>query len=133
MRRPEQSLQRSLVQLMELSLPRGWIIHHSANRPRSKVAGAIEKSMGAKAGYPDIVVHGQNELGHPRTYFLEVKAPKGRLSERQHAVLDGLTDLGFPTAVVRSPEDVQALARKWQWPWRAIAFTAILSLAVGGP
>lgn len=129
MRRDEQSLQRSLVQLMRASLPAGWRVVALRNNPRSAVSGGIEKSMGAVAGVPDVAVFGRDGDERPATYLIEVKTAKGRLSPAQQAFHDDLADLGHPIAVARSPEDVQALAKEWRWPWQAAAFAAVLSLA----
>ena len=102
----EDALQRQIVQYLAIVLPRGWMVQHTANKPRSAIQGAREKAMGAVAGWPDITVIGRDFVG-----FLEVKAPKGVLSAKQREVHETLRALGHRVAVVRSCEDVsQALA-----------------------
>lgn len=116
MKRPEQAIQRTIVQGLRAALPHGWLVAAVANKPRSRIAGAIEKSMGTLKGFPDLLV-----IGPGRTFYIEVKAEKGRLSPDQSHVRDRLLDLQQPHAVVRSWEDVCQLARDWEWPWRAAA------------
>ena len=116
--RHEDPIHIAIIDYLKATLPHGWVIQHTPNKPRSKIAGAQEKRMGALAGWPDIAVYGRNSNNGitPVAYFLEVKAPKGRVSEAQHIVHDKLNDLGFPITVVRSIDDVRACARVWGWP-----------------
>jgi hypothetical protein len=121
----ESAIQKSIVQGLRILLPHGWLVQSTANKPRSKVAGAIEKGMGAIAGWPDIAVYG--DMGGddedfrailPTVWFLEVKTAKGRLSPAQVEVHDRLKDLGYEVGVARSLDDALALGRAWRWPLR---------------
>ena len=116
--RHEDPIHIAIIDYLKATLPHGWVIQHTPNKPRSKIAGAQEKRMGALAGWPDIAVYGKDPIytPYPATFFLEVKAPKGRVSDNQHIVHDRLMDLGFPVAVVRSVDDVRACAKTWGWP-----------------
>lgn len=124
--RHEDQIQRAIVQALSLALPYGWIVMAVPNKPRSKVAGAIEKSMGAKKGWPDLQIMGRL-IGEdpadaaPFAGFLEVKTPAGRVRPEQRAVHDALMDCGFPVAVVRSVEDALAVARKWGLPIKKVS------------
>jgi hypothetical protein len=126
----ESAIQRAIVQGLRLLLPHGWLIQSTANKPRSKVAGAIEKGMGAIAGWPDLAVYGPacapRELSPP-TWFIEVKAGKGRLSEAQREVHDRLKDLGYGVGIARSLDDALALGTLWGWPLRLAADKGRLS------
>jgi hypothetical protein len=126
----EAQIQKAIVQGLRQLLPWGWLIQSTANKPRSKVAGAIEKSMGAIAGWPDLAVYGPacapRELSPP-TWFIEVKAGKGRLSEAQREVHDRLKDLGYGVGVARSLDDALALGLAWRWPLRLSADKGRLS------
>lgn len=120
MRQLEAPIHKSIVQYLRATLPHGWVVQSTPNKPRSKIAGAQEKRMGAVKGWPDIAIYGNaeeaGELVRTVTYFLEVKAPKGRVADAQHEIHDRLQDLGFPVGVVRSVDDVRALVREWRLP-----------------
>jgi hypothetical protein len=104
---PEQQIQKAIVRFLEEGLPKDWIVVHTANKPRSRIAGAIEKSMGAKAGMPDLVIYGSMPTAYPYTTFFEVKSDKGRLSPEQAAMHAKLIKQGFLVFVVRSLEDAK--------------------------
>jgi hypothetical protein len=126
----EAQIQCAIVAGLRTLLPFGWLVVHTANKPRSAVAGALEKKMGAIAGMPDLAVYGPacapRELSPP-TWFIEVKARKGRLSEAQREVHDRLKDLGYGVGVARSLDDALALGRAWRWPLRLAADKGRLS------
>jgi hypothetical protein len=111
----EGPIHRSVTRYLRTTLPSGWLISHVANKPRSAQQGAREKAMGAMAGWPDIQIHGPGPDG-PSAWFMEIKAPGGRLSDAQHDVIDALLDCGFPVEVVRSVEDARAAVAKWRLP-----------------
>ena len=68
-------------QFLDRALPQNAHYHHIPNSPRNKVAGAKLKRMGMKAGIPDFIIHYRAE-----TLYVELKAPKGRLSPAQKAM-----------------------------------------------
>lgn len=118
MSREEQGIQITIVQGLRAALPSGWRVVHVANKPRSKVAGATEKRMGAVAGWPDLMVLGRLD-DQPFTGFIEVKSAKGKLSKEQRSVRDDLKDLGFPYLIARSWQDVITVAEiLWKLPVR---------------
>jgi hypothetical protein len=112
----ESAIQRAIVTGLRQLLPHGWIVQSTANKPRSAVAGAIEKSMGAIKGWPDLAVYGPRWDGVPWCWFFEVKAAKGRTSEAQLQVHDRLIDLGFKVGVVRNLKDACSYGETWGWP-----------------
>lgn len=114
----EDDIQRAIVKYLRHVLPPGFIVQSTANKPRSAVAGAREKSMGAVAGWPDLAVYGQAEDEKPTAWFIEVKAPAGRLSDVQHEVHDRLKLAGFKIAIARSVDDVRDLVQAWGLPSR---------------
>ena len=129
MTRPEEQIQRAIVRALRIALPHGFIVMAVPNKPRSKVSGAIEKSMGAMAGWPDLQVMGciigeDPADARPFTGFMEVKAPKGRVQPVQREMHDKLADCGFPVAVVRSVEDALATAQAWGLPIKTMRVSA---------
>ena len=93
----------SIVEYLRLVLP-GALIWHTPNGGKRGAREAAElKRMGVKAGVPDIAI-----VIDGRLYFLEVKTPKGVLSEPQEQFCVALDCHGIPWAVVRSVEDARA-------------------------
>ncbi len=102
---PEADLQRAVVHALRFALPRGTVIHHSANEvaePGSRGAKrqAILVGMGVHPGFADLMV-----ISSGRVLFLELKSPKGRLRVEQEAFRDAVLAQGFGWALVRSLDD----------------------------
>jgi hypothetical protein len=118
-RYPEQQIHIAIVRGLRYGLPKDWIVTHFANGgKRTEDEARLFKAMGVLAGLPDIIVLGQT-LGKPAVWFLEVKAPKGRLEPVQADMCAALGMLGFRFAVVRSVDDALSQGREWGWPLRA--------------
>lgn len=109
---PEADIQRAIVRDLRLVLPRGSILHHSANEERGGDAKArrrqgILRGMGVHPGFSDLIL-----LQDGRVMFLEVKSKTGTLSPEQRGFRDAVVAQGFAWAVVRSSgEAIDALAR----------------------
>lgn len=121
MARPELAVQVKIIRWMREAIP-GAIIHHSVNEHSKRgKAGMLQavrnKHAGMLGGFPDLIVLPAAEIG---PFFLEVKAPKGRVSDAQKHVHHMLTDNGYPVAVVRSVEDVQAFLEASAIPFKDI-------------
>lgn len=104
-RHPEADAQRAILHALRVILPRGSIVHHSANEVTSgsrsgKSRQAILQGMGVHRGFSDLIV-----LSGGRVLFLEVKSQTGRLSPAQEAFRDAVRDQGFAWALVRSVDD----------------------------
>lgn len=129
MNRPEEKLQRQLVEYLRTALPKPWIVFHIPNGGgRSKAEAGILKAMGVLAGMPDLLVIGPVGTlsaaygGHGNAIAIELKAPPRRLkrggvskaqpsvSDAQRAVIAQLGACGVPTLIVRDlDEAVRAL------------------------
>ena len=104
-RTPEADLQRAVVTALRFALPKGAIVHHSANEiteagPRGARKQAILVGMGVHPGFADLMV-----LCAGRVLFLELKSLKGRLSPAQQAFRDAVQAQGFGWTLVRSLDD----------------------------
>jgi hypothetical protein len=102
---PEADLQRAIVQALRTVLPKGSIVHHSANEVaggdrRSRLRQAMLVGMGVHPGFADLIV-----LSGGRVLFLEVKSPTGRLRPEQRAFREEVQAQGFGWALVRSLDD----------------------------
>lgn len=67
----------------------------------------IHQSLGSEKGIPDLVA-----IREGRHVWVEIKAPKGRVSEAQAGWLQDLEDHGGSYIVARSVEDVEHLGRR---------------------
>lgn len=118
----EGPIHRSILRYLRQTLPHGWIVQHTANKPRSAMQGGREKALGAIAGWPDLAIYGQID-GQPRTWFLEVKPPRAAVPGHQRDLHTSLMDIGFPVRVARSIDD----AKRAVWDWGLPSLDASLS------
>jgi len=84
-------------------LPYVW--YHVANEwagQNRPVYGSKQTTMGKIAGIPDYAFHGKYT-----SFLIEVKTPKGKLSETQEIVKQWCDDKGVPHYVCRSLKDVK--------------------------
>jgi hypothetical protein len=73
--RPEQAIQRAVFEYLAARQAHGVFAFHPANAGRrSRVEAAIMKSLGVRAGVPDIIA-----VRDGRAYGSELKAPGERL------------------------------------------------------
>jgi hypothetical protein len=102
---PEADLQRVVVSTLRQVLPKGFVVHHSANEVRrggedGRVAQGIAQGMGVHPGFSDLLV-----LGSGRCLFLELKSKTGRLSDAQVEFREFVVREGHAWALVRSLDD----------------------------
>lgn len=117
---PEAEIQRAVVQYLRWALPPGSVVHHSAHEQRGSGAAAqrrqaIAQGMGVCAGFPDLIV-----LAGCKVLFLEVKAPRGRLSNAQTAMRALIQAQGHDHAVITSVEGAQAALEAAGMPCREV-------------
>ena len=105
----EAVIQRAIIARLKLS---GIVCHHSPNAAkRSVISGRRIKADGMITGWPDLTVVGPEGL----VAFLEVKAPKGRLSAAQMEIGGILQLMGQCWAIVRSQDEAVAVLQQWGW------------------
>jgi len=99
--RPEQKFQQQVAQFLSVALPEKCFWSAIGHGGGGKVRGAILKSMGLKAGIPDIIII-------YRGYFfgIELKAGKGVLSQAQKDTHQEITKAGGVVAPCKSLGDV---------------------------
>jgi hypothetical protein len=102
-KRTEDQIQAAIVNWLRTVLP-GAIVLHVHNTPRNAIDGARLRNMGMVAGAPDLLVC----LPRGEGLFIEVKAPKGRVSEEQTAFSIACQGISWPWFVARSIDDVQS-------------------------
>jgi hypothetical protein len=118
---PEADLQRAVVSALRVVLPKGAIVHHSANEiaqagPRGAKRQAILTGMGVHPGFADLVV-----LCEGRLLFLELKSHKGQLTPAQRAFRDAVQAQGFGWALVRSLDDALGALADYGFTTRVVS------------
>lgn len=106
----EGPIHRSVIQQLHRRLP-GAVIHHSAAEipitgPMIARAIAKAKKNGMQVGFPDLVVFWRGEVA-----LIEVKAPKGRLSDAQAALHSEMEAQGFRVHVITDPDATEEIAQ----------------------
>jgi hypothetical protein len=106
MQRPEQELQKSVVAYLNYALPPAILFFHIPNQMGNRGAreGAILKSMGVRAGMPDLGFI----LPTGMVAWCELKAGKGSLTPAQRTFRDLMRARGVPFAECRSIQEVAA-------------------------
>lgn len=108
---------------------------YGGSKAQREKMGAMLKRLGQRSGVPDlalmvpqrfriklVVLYGP-EAGKPvdpplqfNGLFLELKAPKGIVSDEQKAILAALEQQGYATAVCRTLEDAQGVISDYLKP-----------------
>lgn len=85
---------------------KGLFAFHPANGGyRTPVEAAILKSMGVRAGVPDIIIHFKGG----KSIFIELKSGKGRLSDHQKTVHEILKGFGYRVEVISADTPMDAV------------------------
>ena len=113
MQRPEQILHRQIAVFLDVALAGNATWTTIPLGGGGKLRGSILKGLGAKQGFPDVMV-----LDAGRAIFLELKAPKGRVSPAQEACHRALRRAGAPVYIIRSLEEAIAALRQAGVPLR---------------
>lgn len=117
--RHEAKLQKAMVEWLRVVLLPGSIVHASLNEDASPTQRMINASMGARAGFSDLlVVSGGQHL------YLEVKTKTGRQSDAQIEFQRDVQGQGLPYYVVRSIDDVLAALQRHQIRTRIVGGAA---------
>ena len=118
-RHPEQALQQHVARFLTVALTGDAYFSALPLGGGGRLRGAILKGMGTAKGLPDIIV-----LNEGRAIFLELKAPKGRVTEAQHECHAALKRAGCPVYVCRSIDDVERALRDSGVPLRIVGEAA---------
>ena len=106
---PEEQLQRTIVEWLRWTKPNCvWFFVNNGAR-LSKAQAGIAKAMGVLPGVADLVF----VLSGGRVGFIELKAPKGLLTDKQIQFGLDVVALGAFYQTARSIEEVQGTLRTW--------------------
>lgn len=109
MKRPEQAIQKAVVAHLHARAESHVYFFHPANGgKRSVIEGAIFKSLGVRAGTPDLII-----LRAGKMYCLELKAPGGRLSPSQRIAIERLEHCGAAVATASSIDEALITLECW--------------------
>ncbi len=115
-RAPEQALQRQIAQFLDAALGGSAWYSTIPLGGGGRVRGAVLRAAGTKAGIPDMLV-----VDAGRVIWLELKAPKGRLSVDQIVCHQELRHARCAVYVVRSLDEAIASLRMAGVPLRVAA------------
>ena len=108
--RHEDNLQKAAVQLFKFCLPEHIIWFHCPNgEKRSKRTAAKLKAMGVFAGVADLII----VMPGGRVGFIELKAPKGVLSQFQKVFGGKCHALDAPYVICRSLDEIKDALESW--------------------
>jgi hypothetical protein len=103
---PEAAIQRAIIDRLRLH---GVLCVAVPNEgKRTATTGRRMKGAGMRPGFPDLICMQAGQAA-----FLEVKAPKGRVSEAQDTMHAELERQGMRVAVVRSQDEAVTALRGW--------------------
>jgi hypothetical protein len=109
MNRPEEQLQRAVVQLLGIYEARGLLAycHVPSGGYRTPAEAGIFHAMGVRRGVPDLLLW----TPHGQSFGVELKAGRGTLSDAQVLWHSTLASLGHRVYVCWSVDEVEAVLR----------------------
>jgi len=108
--RPEDEIQRAVFKHLAVrGAPDVFAFHPANGGWRSPIEAAILKGLGVRAGVPDVIA-----IKAGRVYAIELKAPRGRMTEAQHVVHAALRAAGTAVAVVHGLDAAIDQLEQWK-------------------
>ena len=109
-RRPEDEAQKAVVDYLDAVLVPSYRVFAIPNASRRTASGKPTNAVpGLRPGVPDLAVTGMG-----RVYFIEMKSPKGELSEAQEEWANWCCTRGStPWCLARSVADVKEALTHW--------------------
>ena len=119
---PEAKIQIQICKYLRAVMPGGMVQQARNEHGKAGMAGMMNavrnKAMGSVTGFPDLVVF----PGNGAAFMLEVKAPKGRVSDSQKECHTRLAEIGYQVAIVRSVDDVRDFLNANSIPHKEVAY-----------
>lgn len=111
MKRPEDNLQASCVQWFKLQYPLCllWATPNAAKRSIREYVAL--KRTGLVAGVPDLFIAEAN--GHYHGLFVEMKAGRGEVTEKQQEMIDALRVRGYAVHVCKSLDEFVGVVNQY--------------------
>ena len=109
-KQPEADLQRAVWTLLKrASKPDVFYFHVPNGGYRSPLEAAIMKGLGVVAGVPDMII-----IYDGKTYGLELKSKRGRVTGHQSDVMRQMERAGAHCAVAHSIDDAITTLQSWR-------------------
>ena len=105
----EDVIHAGIITYLRMEMPDCLVLHPANGGGRDKREAAKLKWLGVLPGIPDIIILRPGG----RFCLMEVKGPKGILSEAQNAVRYHCERYEMPWALVRSVDDARAALASW--------------------
>ncbi len=111
---PEADFQLAVIEYLRFALPDNYRFRAGLEGVRLSINQATRaKALGARKGWPDLMLFNRETRG---IRWIELKAPKGRLTPEQTEIA---AELGDHLAVCRTLEEVEAALIRWRVAVRA--------------
>jgi hypothetical protein len=105
---PEAAIQRSVLEYLASVAPQ-LVVYANPNASRRTASGRASNAVpGLRKGVHDLTI-----LSHRRVHYVEVKAPKGKMTPEQCEFADALDRLSISWWVVRSIDDMREALKWW--------------------
>jgi hypothetical protein len=106
---PEAQIQRALVERLAWQKPAGvWFCHVGNGGYRRATEASIMAGLGVRRGAPDLIF-----IVAGRTFGLELKSPRGRLSEAQRECHNEIREAGGMVGVATGIDEAVSLLQSW--------------------
>jgi hypothetical protein len=126
---PEAELQRAVAQFLSAVLdPERAMFRMVENNPRSRIAGAMAKARGVRAGTPDVLIwwrapmpiRAQSVVHVHACHFgaVELKSARGRQTLEQAEFQRAFESIGGHYALCRDVDAVELALAMWGMPMR---------------
>jgi hypothetical protein len=108
--RPEDAIQRAVFEHLTVRGASDVFAFHPANGGwRSRIEAAILKGLGVRPGVPDVIA-----IKAGQAYAIELKAPRGRVTEAQRAAHAALRAAGAGVVVAYGLDDAIDHLERWK-------------------
>jgi hypothetical protein len=109
-RRTEDAIQRAVLDILKMCGVRNLVYFHVPNGGKRNLIEAVRlKAAGTLAGIPDLVL-----VAAGAAHFLELKAPKGRLSAVQEVAHEALRKAGARVATAYGIDEAIERLKEWK-------------------
>lgn len=110
MNRPEQQLQKAVIQFLKVAAPEG--LFYTAINPvpgKSPAVAGLSKALGMRAGVADLLF-----IYEGTPFFVELKAEKGRETPAQRETSKAVANAAAVTYLCRSVEELCVILKECQ-------------------
>ena len=112
----ESAIQHAIVEWLNAVLRKGYRCFAIPNGARRTNGGRAANAVpGLTPGVPDLAIVGRGHI-----WFVEVKGPRGVVSDAQEEFLAWCVTTGTPYCIAKSVDDVRFALNHWNVPTREV-------------